>query len=547
MSAGNEVILDVKDLTVEFRSEDAISRAVDGLSFQLKKGEILGIVGESGSGKSVTGMSLLRLIPDPIGKIVSGSADFKGEDLLRMPIERLKKVRGREIGIIFQEPMTALSPLVAVGNQIVETLQMHFPISRQEAWKRGVEWLAKVGIPEPEERMKSFPFQFSGGMRQRVMIALVLMLDPAVIVADEPTTALDVTTQRQIFELILKVRSEDSSILFITHDMGVIWQLCDRVMVMEKSKKVEEGSLRDLFERPREPYTQKLLSSVPRLSDEPLPSTLTPKSEPLIQVRDLQTWFPIKSGIFSRTVGHVKAVDGVSFDIMRGETLALVGESGSGKSTIGRTILGLEKALSGEILYHGTNLVGASRRVMMPLRRHLQIVFQDPYSSLNPRMTVMDILTEGLERHGLLDGESKQDVAARLLEEVELKASYMFRYPHEFSGGQRQRIAIARAISLKPEFVILDEAVSALDVTIQAQVIDLLMDLQGRYGLTYLFISHDLSVVKKIADRTIVLRRGRIEEQGRTAAVIGSPSSDYTKQLLAAVPVPGDEDNRLVV
>ncbi|MDQ8202756.1 ABC transporter ATP-binding protein [Pelagicoccus sp. SDUM812003] len=547
MSESKEKLLVVEDLNIEFRTEDQIVRAVDGLSFHVNEGEILGIVGESGSGKSVTGMSLLRLIPVPIGRIVSGRALFRGRDLLSLPIKELKSIRGKEIGIIFQEPMTALSPLMTVGKQFVETLQLHFDLSPEEAWKRSVGWLEKVGIPEPEERMNSYPFQFSGGMRQRVMIAMTLMLEPSLIIADEPTTALDVTTQRQIFELILRVRSEKSAIIFITHDMGVIWQLCDRVMVMEKSRKVEEGELRQIFGAPVEPYTKTLLRAVPRLNDEPRKRPVAVQDEPLLQVRDLRTWFPIKKGIFSRTVGHVKAVDEVSFTVRQGETLALVGESGSGKSTIGRTILGLEKAQGGSILYRGQELLGLNRKAFLPHRRNLQVVFQDPFSSLNPRLTVLDILTEGLEHHGLLQGEAKTDIAARLMEEVGLKADQIFRYPHEFSGGQRQRICIARAISLKPEFVILDEAVSALDVTIQAQVIDLLMELQDRLNLSYLFISHDLSVVKRISDRTIVLRKGKIVEQGETQQVIGDPQHDYTQRLLQAVPIPGDESCRLVI
>tara|TARA_B100000900_G_scaffold239283_1_gene203348 strand:+ start:961 stop:2601 length:1641 start_codon:yes stop_codon:yes gene_type:complete len=539
-------LLEVRNLSVEFKTEDTIVRAVDNLSFDLKQGEILGIVGESGSGKSVTGMSLVRLIPDPIGKIVSGTANFSGTDLLKMPIDELKKIRGEEIGIIFQEPMTALSPLVKVGKQIVETLQLHRDISKEEAWELGIEWLKKVGIPEPEERMHSFPFEFSGGMRQRVMIALVLMLEPSVIIADEPTTALDVTTQLQIFELILRVRKKESSVIFITHDMGVIWQLCDRVMVMEKAKKVEEGALRDLFASPKEEYTKVLLASVPRLTDEAKVCDLE-KETPLVEVRNLRTWFPIKKGIFSKTVGHVKAVDDLSLDIFPGETLAVVGESGSGKSTLGRTILGLERATSGNIAYRGDSLIGLNRKEFLPFRKNLQIIFQDPFSSLNPRMTILDILTEGMEEHGMLNGEPKQELAVRLLEEVQLEADHIFRYPHEFSGGQRQRICIARALSLKPELIICDEAVSALDVTIQAQVIELLIKLQENYGLSYMFISHDLSVVKKISDRTVVMKAGSILEQGQTAEVIGNPKHEYTQSLLNAVPVPGEESCRLVV
>ena len=546
MKGESEKILQVRNLSVEFKTEDKVVRAVRGLSFDLKRGEILGIVGESGSGKSVTGMSLIRLIPDPIGRIVSGEALFNGRDLLKMPVEELSHIRGNEIGIIFQEPMTALSPLATVGKQIVETLSLHHSITKEEAWKVGIDWLDKVGIPEPEERMNAYPFQFSGGMRQRVMIALVLMLEPSIIIADEPTTALDVTTQRQIFELILQVKNRDSSIIFITHDMGVIWQLCDRVMVMEKAVKVEEGSLRELFSAPKERYTKTLLSAVPRLTDPPK-TELRDSGETIIEVKNLRTWFPVKRGIFSRTVDHVKAVDGISLDIRKGETLAVVGESGSGKSTLGRTILGLEKATSGEIRYRGHSLVGLNRKAFLPYRKNLQIVFQDPFSSLNPRLTILDILTEGLDEHGLLEGKEKKDIAVRLLEEVQLEPDHVFRYPHEFSGGQRQRICVARALSLKPEFIICDEAVSALDVTIQAQVIELLMELQRKHDLAYMFISHDLSVVKKISDRTIVMKSGKIVEQGITSKVIEHPKHEYTKSLLEAVPIPGDESCRLAV
>ncbi len=546
MKGESEKILQVRNLSVEFKTEDKVVRAVRGLSFDLKRGEILGIVGESGSGKSVTGMSLIRLIPDPIGRIVSGEALFNGRDLLKMPVEELSHIRGNEIGIIFQEPMTALSPLATVGKQIVETLSLHHSITKEEAWKVGIDWLDKVGIPEPEERMNAYPFQFSGGMRQRVMIALVLMLEPSIIIADEPTTALDVTTQRQIFELILQVKNRDSSIIFITHDMGVIWQLCDRVMVMEKAVKVEEGSLRELFSAPKERYTKTLLSAVPRLTDPPK-TELRDSGETIIEVKNLRTWFPVKRGIFSRTVDHVKAVDGISLDIRKGETLAVVGESGSGKSTLGRTILGLEKATSGEISYRGHSLVGLNRKTFLPYRKNLQIVFQDPFSSLNPRLTILDILTEGLDEHGLLEGKEKKDIAVRLLEEVQLEPDHVFRYPHEFSGGQRQRICVARALSLKPEFIICDEAVSALDVTIQAQVIELLMELQRKHDLAYMFISHDLSVVKKISDRTIVMKSGKIVEQGITSKLIEHPKHEYTKSLLEAVPIPGDESCRLAV
>ena len=556
MSDAVKRLLEVKNLTVSFRTEELKVTAVRDVSFHIDEGEILGLVGESGSGKSVTGMSMLRLIHCPPGEIESGSARFKDRDLLSLPIKELRKVRGGEIGIIFQEPMTALSPLHTIGDQLVESLLLHRTISREEAWKRSVEWLDKVGIPEPEERMRAFPFQFSGGMRQRAMIAMVVMLNPSLIIADEPTTAVDVTTQRQIFELLIRMKSEKTSLLFITHDMGVIWQLCDRVIVMKEAQIVEESPIEELFERPSHSYTRSLLAAVPRLNSPPRRRPLEvmselngdsvegePEETAVIRIRNLKTWFPIRRGVFARVVGHVKAVDGVSLAIRPGETLALVGESGSGKTTLGRTILGLEKAQEGEIYYEERDLMKLNRSQFKPLRRDLQIIFQDPFSSLNPRMTVLDILTEGLVEHRELT-DSKEDTAVRLLREVGLEPDHRHRYPHEFSGGQRQRICIARAISLKPKFIVCDEAVSALDVTIQAQILDLLIDLQERYNLSYLFITHDLGVVKEIADRTIVMKNGRIVEEGDTTEVIESPKQDYTRELVSAVPIPGDRESR---
>ena len=549
MSTEPEKILRVQNLRVDFQTEERRVTAVDDVSFDLHAGEILGLVGESGSGKSVTGMSLLKLIPKPIGQIKSGEVHYKGRDLLQLSAAQLSAVRGKEIGIIFQEPMTALSPLKTVGDQLIETLRLHQSLSNKEAAAIAIEWLAKVGIPDPAERMHAYPFQFSGGMRQRVMIAMVLMLDPAVIIADEPTTALDVTTQRQIFELILKIRNRRSAILFITHDMGVIWQLCDRVIVMQDAKVVETGDIQTIFNQPREPYTRKLLSSVPRITDASCRNhnaDTKSATEKLINIQNLKTWFPVKRGIFAQTVGYVKAVDDISLHINRGEILAVVGESGSGKTTLGRSILGLEKVTAGTIAYQGHNLAQLDRKAFKPLRQHLQIVFQDPFASLNPRMTIRDILTEGLAEHKLLE-DTPNTTAERLLRAVKLKPEFMYRYPHEFSGGQRQRICIARALALKPQFIVCDEAVSALDVTVQAQVIDLLLELQAQFKLTYLFISHDLSVVKRIADRTIVMHRGKIVEQGRTEAVIHDPKADYTRTLIEAVPTPNDPQSRMSI
>ena len=556
-AAKQDTLLSVRDLSVSFKTDGRRIRAVDQVSFDVRRGEILGLVGESGSGKTVTGMTLLRLIPRPPGSIDSGTAWFDGRDLLTLPIEELRQVRGREIGVIFQEPMTALSPLHPVGKQLVEAQLLHHPErTAREAWAFAAEWLGKVGIPDPKERMLAYPYQFSGGMRQRVMIAMTLMLDPKLIIADEPTTALDVTIQAQIFDLILQMKHRDTSIIFITHDMGVIWELCDRVLVMKDARLVEEGEAETLFAHPRNPYTQTLLKAVPRLTDAqhstfdtpvptpdtPQPSTDTPLPS-LIEIADIKTWFPVKRGIWARTVGHVKAVDGVSLRIPRGSTFGLVGESGSGKTTIGRSILGLDSIHEGVVTFSGTVISGLGPRRMQPYRRRLQMVFQDPFASLNPRLNIIEILTEGPRVHGLLEGDA-EDLAAHWLQEVGLTPDMMYRYPHEFSGGQRQRICVARAMALQPEFIVCDEAVSALDVTVQAQMIDLLMQLKEKYGLSYLFISHDLSVVKRIADRVAVMRHGRLVEEGSAEEVIGQPRHEYTRQLIAAVPVPGDVNRR---
>ncbi|NNE91629.1 MAG: ABC transporter ATP-binding protein [Verrucomicrobiales bacterium] len=560
----SDPLLTVNNLTISFDVEGKRIPAVNDISFKVNRGEIVGLVGESGSGKSVSAMSVMRLIPCPPGKIESGEILFEGTDLLKMPVEKLRDIRGKDISVIFQEPMTAMSPLHTVGRQLAEVVQLHEPdISKKDAWDRAVDWLDKVGIPNPGERAKAFPFQFSGGMRQRAMIAMALILQPKLIIADEPTTALDVTLQAQIFDLILEMKSEDTSILFITHDMGVIWELSDRVLVMKDGNIVERGEVEDLFSNPKDEYTQKLLSAVPRLTDEPLEKRSYDEDEtPIIEVRDLKTWFPVKRGVFARTVDWVKAVDDVSLKVFPGECLGLVGESGSGKTTLGRTILGLESARDGEIYYRPQvdegdesdedkgeadvqiDIRGMGYHAMRPYRRHLQMIFQDPYSSLNPRLTVLDILTEGLAEHGLLNGGDRRELAAHWLEEVGLEADTMNRYPHEFSGGQRQRICVARAVAPEPEFVVCDEAVSALDVTIQAQVIDLLMELKDKLGLSYLFISHDLSVVKRICDRVVVMRHGKVVDAGFTEDVVDNPSSEYTKNLIAAVPIPGDKRKR---
>lgn len=537
-------LLSIQNLSVSFETDQrdaARIQAVDNVSFDVLPGEVLGLVGESGSGKTVTGMSMLRLVPSPPGRYDSGAILFDVKNILDMTRDELRQLRGTKISAIFQEPMTALSPLMTVEKQLTELLDIHRPeMTKQDKREKVIEWLDKVGIPDPELRMKAYPYQYSGGMRQRVMIAMALMLEPRLVIADEPTTALDVTLQAQVFELMMRMKSESTSLVFITHDMGVVWELCDRVVVMEKAKVVEIGTVQKLFSAPEHPYTQKLLSAVPPLTDpqerEPLPAP--PSVVPVVETRELSTWFPVK-GFLGRTVDHVKAVNEVSMKIYPGQTVGLVGESGSGKSTLGRTLLGLEQPRSGSV-----HFCGAEEHVFTAdLRRQFQMVFQDPYSSLNPRMPILDILTEAPRVHGMISARDEA-FAAKCLEEVGLHADMLHRYPHEFSGGQRQRICIARALALEPDLIICDEAVSALDVTIQAQILDLLLELREKRNLAYLFISHDLSVVKRICDYVLVMRHGELVEQGTPDEVIHNPQQAYTKKLLDAVPIPGDESRR---
>ncbi len=547
----SEKLLSVKDLTVHFDTDEGVVEAVNDVSLEIRPGEIVGLVGESGSGKTVTAQSILRLVPRPPARFVGGSAVFNGEDLLTLPIERLRRIRGAGISMIFQEPMTALSPLHRVGRQLSEMLRFHTGLDPEAAWKFGVEWLDKVGLPEPEQRMSFYPHHLSGGMRQRVMIAMALMLKPRLIIADEPSTALDVTVQAQIFRLLMRMKEEDTSMLLITHDLAVVWEVCDRIYVMKDSRLVERGDIEPIFREPVHDYTRALLRAVPRLYETGdgagRPQTGSKKTagrtHDLLRVKNLRVWFPVKKGLFARTTGHVKAVDDIDLAIAGGTTVGLVGESGSGKTTLGRAVIGLQTINDGSIVFEDTEIGRLNKRRLKPWRRNLQMIFQDPYSSLNPRMTVMDILTEGLKEHGLLD-MPKRDKAVQLLEEVELRADMANRYPFEFSGGERQRISIARALSLEPKFIVCDEAVSALDVTIQAQIIELLRRLQARYGIAYLFISHDLSVVRQLSEQILVMRQGRIVERGRTDDVIFKPRHEYTRTLLDAVPVPGDLERR---
>ncbi len=572
-------LLSIQGLTVHFDTDDGVVQAVNDLDLELGQGEIVGLVGESGSGKTVTAQSILRLLPRPPARFVSGTVEFDGADLLTLPIEQLRRLRGAAISMIFQEPMTALSPLHRVGRQLCEMLSFHTDLDPAAAWQRGVEWLHKVGLPEPEQRMSFYPHQLSGGMRQRVMIAMALMLKPRLIIADEPSTALDVTVQAQIFRLLLSMKEAHTSMLLITHDLAVVWEVCDRIYVMKNSRLVEQGKVETIFKAPAHDYTRVLLRAAPRLYDEPPPflpecarthGTFTPPQraapgnapqpgrgegtrantrQPLLRATNLHVWFPIKTGLFARTTGHVKAVDAVDLSLSAGSTVGLVGESGSGKTTLGRALIGLQAINDGSIVFTGTDaptgteLGGLSKRRLKPWRRHLQMIFQDPYTALNPRMTAQDLLTEGLQEHGLLD-LPKQDQAVQLLEAVELSADMANRYPFEFSGGERQRLNIARALSLEPKFIVCDEAVSALDVSIQAQIIDLLRRLQTRYGIAYLFISHDLSVVRQLSEQILVMYQGKIVERGSTEEVILRPQHDYTRTLLDAVPVPGDHRRR---
>lgn len=540
-----EPLLQVKDLTVSFSVEGITNVAVDNISFDIKRGEVLGLVGESGSGKSVTGLSTIRLVPSPPSKRESGEVWFEGKDLMRLSTEEMRKVRGNDISVIFQEPMTAFSPLMTIGNQLEEVLRWHNPeMSDAEREERVIESLDSVGIPNAKTRKDEYPFQYSGGMRQRAMIAMALLCEPKLIIADEPTTALDVTLQSQVFDLLMEKKSIDTSILFITHDMGVVWELCDRVLVMKSGKIIERADTIDLFKSPQEQYTKDLLAAVPRLTDESIRGEENREDDvPLLEGKGIKTWFPVRSGFFSRVTDHIKAVDGVDLKIHVGEVVGLVGESGSGKTTLGRAILGLDKMRSGDLYYRGEKMSSMSRAKRQDVNKKMQMIFQDPYSALNPRMTVSQILTEGLKAHGLLEGSVK-DMASYWLEQVELDPNMRNRYPHEFSGGQRQRICIARSVAMRPELIVCDECVSALDVSIQFRVIDLLIKLGEKFDLSYLFISHDMSVVKRISDRVIVMKEGKVVEEGSPSDVIESPSDSYTKRLMSSIPIPGDLSKR---
>jgi len=524
-------LVSVENLSVDFHSGRKVTHAVKHISFDIGKAETVALVGESGSGKTVTALSILRLLPYPAASHPTGVIHFKGEDLMALPIESLRHVRGNQISMIFQEPMTSLNPLHTIERQIGEVLKIHRGLSNTAARARVLDLLEKVGIEDPKGRLDSYPHQLSGGQRQRVMIAMALANEPDLLIADEPTTALDVTIQAQILDLLRELKSEfNMAMLLITHDLGIVRKMADRVCVMTNGEIVERGTTHDIFASPKHPYTKHLLASEPKGS----PPAANAKAPVILEAKDLKVWFPIKRGFLRKVVGHIKAVDGIDLAVKEGQTLGVVGESGSGKTTLGLALLRLVSS-EGPIVYLGNRIDEYDSKHMRPLRRDMQIVFQDPYGSLSPRLSVGQIIEEGLliQKRGM-DRAERRTRVSRALKEVGLDPASQDRYPHEFSGGQRQRIAIARALVLEPKFLILDEPTSALDVSVQAQIVDLLRDLQKRYKLAYLFISHDLKVVRALANAIIVLRHGKVVEQGSARTVFAKPKTDYTKALLAA-------------
>ena len=527
----SDTLVSVKDLSVAFTQAGKTNLALDRISFDIRKGETVALVGESGSGKSISALSILKLLPYPAASHPSGEILYRGDDLLKADEKAMRKVRGNEISMIFQEPMTSLNPLHTVERQVSEILKVHRGMSDTKARARVLELLNQVGIHDPESRLNSYPHQLSGGQRQRVMIAMTLANEPDLLIADEPTTALDVTVQAQILKLLKDLQAErHMAMLFITHDLGIVRKFADRVCVMTKGQIVEHGPVKDIFDNPQHPYTRHLLAAEPKgkppVSDQTKPV--------VVEAEDLKVWFPIKRGFLRKTVGHVKAVDGIDVTVRKGQTLGIVGESGSGKTTLGLAILRMISS-TGKISFNGRDIQENSWKEMRPLRRDMQIVFQDPFGALSPRMSVSDIVGEGLQVHFPdLSAQERDRKVAKALEEVGLDGSTRFRYPHEFSGGQRQRISVARAMVLEPKFVMLDEPTSALDMSVQAQVVDLLRDLQKAHGLAYLFISHDLKVVRALANDVIVMRQGKVVEAGSAEEIFESPKTAYTKALMAA-------------
>jgi microcin C transport system ATP-binding protein len=526
-----EPLLSIRDLSVAFGRGAREVLAVDRVSVDVRKGETVALVGESGSGKSVTALSVMKLLPYPAAHHPSGSVVFKGRELLTMRERDIRHVRGNDITIIFQEPMTSLNPLHTIEKQIAEILLLHQGLSGLPARARVVELLTQVGIPDPPARLGSYPHQLSGGQRQRVMIAMALANEPDLLIADEPTTALDVTVQAQILKLLKDTQTRlGMSMLFITHDLGIVRKLADTVCVMQTGKIVEHGEVERVFTSPQHPYTRALLAAEPK----PDPAPPRPDAPVIVETKDLKVWFPVKRGVLRKVVGHIKAVDGVSIELRKGETLGVVGESGSGKNTLGRAILRLISS-TGPLVFMGHAIEGLKFKEMLPYRHAMQIVFQDPYGSLSPRMSVSNVIEEGLwVHHPKLSAAERERRVVAALNDVGLNPETRHRYPHEFSGGQRQRIALARALVLEPTFIVLDEPTSALDMLIQSQMVDLLRDLQKRRDLTYMFISHDLRVVAALASRLLVLRNGKVVEEGAAAELFRSPKSDYTRALFAA-------------
>lgn len=578
----NRTLLEIKNLVTEFRSDGEVTKAVNNVSFTLNKGETIGIVGESGSGKSVTSLSVMRLIPNPPGEITGGEIIFHGKDgvvdLVKATEKQMRSLRGNEIAMIFQEPMTSLNPVYTCGDQVAEAIMLHQKVNKKEAKVITIELFKKVELPRPDVMFDTYPHQISGGQKQRVMIAMAMSCNPSILIADEPTTALDVTVQKTILELMMQLQQEqDMGIMFITHDLGVIAELADKVVVMYKGKIVEQGTVMDIFTNPQHPYTKGLLACrpplnrrlhwLPTVSDfmsvdengemkeknksvEEVTANLvispeeTAKKhekiyaqEPILEIENLKTYFPISKGVFGTAKEYVKAVNDVSFKVYPGETLGLVGESGCGKTTLGRTILKLVEPTEGKIVFEGKDITHLSVKEMREYRKEMQIIFQDPYSSLNPRITIGEAIMEPMRVHNVFssDAERKERVM-ELLKRVDLPEQHFYRYPHEFSGGQRQRICIARSLALNPKFIICDESVSALDVSVQAQVLNLLNELKEEFKFTYIFISHDLSVVKFMSDKMIVMQEGVIKEMGYADEIYNNPKTDYTKSLINAIP-----------
>ncbi len=524
-------LLDVHNLSVSFGRGGREVKAVRDVSFHIDRGETVALVGESGSGKSVTALSIMRLLPYPLAWHPGGSIAFSGENVLSAPTHRIRELRGNRMTMIFQEPLTSLNPLHNIEKQISEVLFLHKGMDRRQARERVVELLHLVGLPEAEARLDALPHEFSGGQQQRVMIAMALANEPDLLIADEPTTALDVTIQAQILKLLRDLQEElGMALLLITHDLGIVRQMAERVCVMTDGEIVEQGRLADVFQNPAHPYTRRLLDAEPKGRPDPAPAD----AAPIIEARGTKVWFPVKKGVLRRTVDHVKAVDGITLTVRQGHTLGVVGESGSGKTTLGRALIRLQRS-EGDITFDGRDLQALSAKALRPLRQNMQIVFQDPYGSLSPRMSVGQIVGEGLKIHNLGGSATERRLLiSQALEEVGLDPAVQDRYPHEFSGGQRQRIAIARALVLTPDFIVLDEPTSALDMSVQAQIVELLRSLQKTHNLAYLFISHDLKVVRALAHDVLVMRHGRVVEQGPAEQIFTNPRDPYTRALMAA-------------